>query len=268
MNESKYNLDHEQISKVNKLLDKVSMKQKQDFGNSNSSLKTDGTLITACDKWSDKTIVEGLSKITLKEGILSEEGSKIVPKTPTFWVVDPLDGTTNFATGIPYWAISLARFSNGEPQIAFLDIPPLNKRIFAIKGKGVWINGNSITKEDRDATQSAIISLCSRSIRVLQNKPNKPFPGKIRLLGVASLNMTSVAIGQTIAALEATPKIWDLAASWLILSELECHIKWLDRNPADVTSGNDLSEISFPVLIARSKDELTKLMPWGEALIK
>jgi myo-inositol-1(or 4)-monophosphatase len=49
----------------------------------------------------------------------------------------------------------------------------------------------------------------------LQRKPDQPFPGKIRLLGVASLNLVSVAMGQTVGALEATPRIWDLAAAWL-----------------------------------------------------
>ena len=266
MNHVGSSLSKQQIEAINNLLDIVSERQRKDFGNINSYLKSDGSLITECDKWSDKTIVNHLSDITVKEGVLSEEGSKLVPETSNYWVVDPLYGTTNFSTGIPFWAISLARFTNGKPQIAFLDIPPLKKRIFAVKGKGVWLNGNEIKKEDKDANQSSIVSLCSRSIRVLQNKPNKPFPGKIRLLGVASLNMASVAIGQTIGALEATPKIWDLAAAWLVLSELGCSIKWLDKDPANLICGNDLSDISFPVLIARSEDELLRLMPWGEAL--
>ena len=63
-----------------------------------------------------------------------------IPSTNAYWVVDPLDGTTNFAAGIPYWAISIARFVEGKPQTAILDIPPLKKRIIAIKNKGVWIN--------------------------------------------------------------------------------------------------------------------------------
>tara|TARA_B100000029_G_scaffold496923_1_gene563883 strand:- start:890 stop:1732 length:843 start_codon:yes stop_codon:yes gene_type:complete len=260
-------LSAEQISAVHSLIDLVAERQLKDFGNIISDIKPDGTLITECDRWSDKTIVNGISQIAEKEGVLSEEGCKKVPFSPAYWVVDPLDGTTNFSAGIPYWAISIARFVNGQPETAFLDVPALNKRILAIRGKGVWLNGKQLSKQTRLSSQSACVSLCSRSIRILQRRPDKPFPGKIRLLGVSSLNMIGVAIGQTIAALEATPKIWDLASAWLILSELECSIKWLNIDPSSLKSGQDLTSVNFPVLTASSSRELEKLSPWGEVLI-
>ena len=256
-----------QIDKLNLLVDLVAKRQLKDFGNILSDLKPDGTLITDCDRWSDETIVKGLSEIAPNEGVLSEEGSQRVPSTSAYWVVDPLDGTTNFSAGIPYWAISIARFIDGKPETALLDIPMLKKRILAIRGKGVWLNGKPLSSEIRLTSQSACVSLCSRSIRILQKRPDKPFPGKIRLLGVSSLNMIGVALGQTIAALEATPKIWDLASAWLILSELECSIKWLNQDPSDLKVGQDLTSISFPVLTASSNKELEKLLPWGEVLM-
>ena len=259
-------LNKSQIDLVHLLLDSVADKQRNDFGNIISDLKSDGTLITECDRWSDSKLVEGLSKITQNAGVLSEEGSKIVPNSKDFWIVDPLDGTTNFASGIPYWAISAAYFVEGKPQAAFLDIPALKKRIFAIKGKGVWLNQRLLKIEEKSMHKSQCISLCSRSIRILQKRPDKPFPGKIRLLGVASLNMTSVAIGQTKAALEATPKIWDLAAAWLVLSELACPIKWLTLDPSHIKAGEDLSSVDFPVLVATSQEELNKLLPWAKEL--
>ena len=261
-------LDKSQINLVHELIDVVANKQRDDFGNINSDIKSDGTLITDCDRWSDKRLVEGLSRITKDAGVLSEEGSQIVPYSDSYWVVDPLDGTTNFAAGIPYWAISAAHFVEGKPQSAFLDIPALNKRFVAIKGEGVWLNNKRISSKTRKTKNSQCVSLCSRSIRILQRKPDKPFPGKIRLLGVASLNMTSVAIGQTIAALEATPKIWDLASSWLVLSELSCPIEWLKLNPSNIEPGQDLSKASFPVLTANSEKELNNLLSWGQELTR
>ena len=99
-------------------------------------------------------------------------------------------------------------------------------------------------------------------------KPEQSFPGKIRLLGVSSLNMTSVAIGQTVAALEATPKIWDVAAAWLILEELHCLINWLDTNPTNILAGTDLTSVNFPLLAASSEDQLKKMLPWATALIQ
>ena len=262
------NLSTNQVKAINDLLDKVANRQREDFGHLVTDLKGDGTLITECDRWSDKTIVQGLAKIAPGEGVLSEEGKKSIPNSSEYWVVDPLDGTTNFAAGIPYWAISIARFTNGEPETAFLDIPALKKRIFAIKGKGVWLNNKPLKPESRFKKNSDCISLCSRSIKVLQMKPEQSFPGKIRLLGVSSLNMTSVAIGQTIAALEATPKIWDIAAAWLILEELHCLIKWLETNPKDIISGTDLTSVNFPLLTASSEDQLNNMLPWAKALIE
>ena len=261
-------LSNAQLQSIHELVDEVGEKQLQDFGQINSSIKPDGTLITECDRWSDKKIVNGLDKIVKGEGVLSEEGNKSIPSSSEYWVVDPLDGTTNFAAGIPYWAISIARFTNGQPETAFLDIPALNKRIVAIRGKGVWLNHKPLNPKSRFKKNSDCISLCSRSIKVLQMKPEQPFPGKIRLLGVSSLNMTSVAMGQTIAALEATPKIWDIAAAWLILEELNCLIKWLDTNPKDFRPGEDLTYVNFPLLTASCEDQLKKMLPWANALIK
>ena len=262
-------LTKKQFQLIHELIDQVSRKQLNDFGKISSEIKSDGTLITECDKWSDRYIVNNIGEITNKsEGVLSEEGSKNVPDSSCFWVVDPLDGTTNFAAGIPYWGISIARFENGKPETAFLDIPALKKRIVAIRGKGVWLNNKQIFKKKISLINNNCVSLCSRSIKILQLQPNKIFPGKIRLLGVSSLNMTSVALGQTIGAIEATPKIWDLAAAWLILSELNCHIKWLDYDPANIKSAQNLSSQNFPLLTASSQETINTLIPWTKVLIE
>jgi myo-inositol-1(or 4)-monophosphatase len=110
-------------------------------------------------------------------------------------------------------------------------------------------------------------SLCSRSIGVLQKLADQRFPGKIRLLGVASLNLVSVGMGQTVAALEATPKIWDLAAAWLVLTELHCPIRWLINSPEHLEPGADLTQADFPVLAADRPETLERFLPWGEALV-
>ena len=199
--------------------------------------------------------------------MLSEEGDKTVPGSDAYWVVDPLDGTTNFAAGIPYWAISLARFEGGLPVLAVLDVPPLRQRIVAIRGQGAWRNGRLLQPPSLQTHPAGCASLCSRSIGVLQKLPNQRFPGKIRLLGVASLNLVSVAMGQTISALEATPKIWDLAAAWLVLQELNCPVRWLSRDPASLHCGEDLSQTNFPVLAARDLATLATFEPWADALL-
>ena len=257
----------EGLESLGALLDQVADRQRQDFGQLDSEAKADGSLITACDRWSDAMLVDGLASLYPGEGVLSEEGSQRVPGTEAFWVVDPLDGTTNFAAGIPYWAISIARFEAGVPVLAVLDVPPLRQRIVAIRGGGAWRKGKRLQPPSARSAVAGCASLCSRSIGVLQKLPHQRFPGKIRLLGVASLNLVSVAMGQTVSALEATPKIWDLAAAWLVLEELGCPIRWLDRDPADLRPGQDLAQADFPVLAARDQPTMARFQPWADALV-
>jgi len=255
-----------QIIEIEQLINKVSRKQLEDFGRINSEIKPDGSLITECDRWSDESIVNGIHQIAPNEGVLSEEGSKNVPESNAYWIVDPLDGTTNFAAGIPFWSISIARFVNGEPESAFLDIPALNTRFIAVRNKGVLINNKAFKGVTNSNNKSECISLCSRTINMLQTKTNKAFPGKIRILGVSSLNMISVATGQTFGAVEATPKIWDIAASWLILSELRCIIKWLKNDPKHIKQGQDLSQVNFPLIAVNSEKNLEKIAPLGNII--
>jgi len=265
MNQS--NLTNKQLNELDSLFELVSERQLKDFGNISASNKSDGSLITSCDLWSDKTIVDGLSSIAPNEGVLSEEGGKFIPSTNAYWIVDPLDGTTNFAAGIPYWSISVARFVEGRPQSSFLIIPTLKKKFVSIQGEGVWLNNNKIEPK-KNNRKSECVSLCSRSIKILQKNPNTIFPGKIRLLGVSSLNLTSVAMGQTFGAIESTPKIWDIAAAWLLLEELQCSIEWLETDPLNLVSGQDLSEVNFPLIASRSIEKTKVLRPWGNLLLE
>ena len=261
------NLTDKQLIELDSLFELVSQRQKMDFGNISTSNKADGSLITSCDLWSDKTIVDGLALIAPDEGVLSEEGGKSIPNTKAYWIVDPLDGTTNFAAGIPYWSISVARFVDGKPQSSFLIIPTLKKKFVSIKGKGVWLNNQKIDPNNNNH-KSECVSLCSRSIKILQKKPNSIFPGKIRLLGVSSLNLTSVAMGQTFGAIESTPKIWDIAAAWLLLEELNCSIEWLETDPLNLLSGQNLSNVNFPLIACRSREKIKILKPWGNLLLE
>ena len=68
------------------------------------------------------------------------------------------------------------------------------------------------------------------------------------------------------AALEATPKIWDLAAAWLVLEELGCPLRWLGASPRGLQPGQDLAQTDFPVLVANRQETLERFMPWAEAL--
>ena len=74
-------------------------------------------------------------------------------------------------------------------------------------------------------------------------------------------------MGQTFGAIESTPKIWDIAAAWLLLEELNCYIEWLDTDPSNLVSGQDLSDVNFPLIACRSTEKIKILKPWGNLLL-
>jgi len=75
-------------------------------------------------------------------------------------------------------------------------------------------------------------------------------------------------MGQTIGAIESTPKIWDIAAAWLLLEELNCSIEWLETNPLNLVPGKDLSDVNFPLIACRSIEKVEILKPWGNLLLE
>ena len=74
--------------------------------------------------------------------------------------------------------------------------------------------------------------------------------------------------GQTFGAIESTPKIWDIAAAWLLLKELNCSIEWLEKDPINLVAGEDLSDVNFPLIACRSTEKVEILKPWGNLLLE
>ena len=249
------------------LLDHVVARQMGDFGQIGAERKADGSLITTCDRWSDQTIGQWLQDNFPGTGILSEEGNTRVPQQEWAWVLDPLDGTTNFTYGIPHWTVSLALLYQGCPMMGWLEIPPLRQRIIAVRGEGVELNGRRLQPlKDVMVTPNACASLCTRSMVVLQRRADHRFPCKLRMFGVASTNMVGVALGQSLSALEASPKIWDLAAAWLMLEELGCAIEPLAGHPFPASPGDQLATVSYPLLAVAAPSLFPLFRPWAAAL--
>lgn len=248
------------------LLDHVAARQMADFGRIGAERKADGSLITTCDRWSDETVSRWLQDRFPATGVLSEEGSTRVPQQEWAWVLDPLDGTTNFTYGIPHWTISLALLHRGRPVMGWLEIPPLRQRIVVVQGEGVELNGRRLKPPTDVVTPNACASLCTRSMVVLQRRSHHRFPCKLRMFGVASTNMAGVALGQSLGALEASPKIWDLAAAWLVLEELGCPVEPLAGHPFPATPGAQLATVGYPLLTVAAPSLFPLFRPWAAAL--
>jgi myo-inositol-1(or 4)-monophosphatase len=227
-------------------------------GNSGGELKADRSLVTQADKRADRLIQDFLKKHFPGEGILSEEASTVFPDSEHVWVIDPLDGTVNFNHGLCYWGISIAHLVNGEPQDGVVYIPAINELYTASRGKGAFLNSEELPlKENPGGELFPLFVHCSR----MHYRYHVETKLKKRSLGAAAHHLCLVAKGPATLALESTPRIWDLAAGWIIIKEAGAAISSLsDQEPFPATPGKDYARLPFPTLAAKNESSLAEAL--------
>ncbi|AFZ16775.1 inositol monophosphatase family protein [Allocoleopsis franciscana] len=238
-----------------------------DFGQVQASEKLDGSLVTQSDQWADETIRDAIASHFPSHGILSEEGQHVFPDTEWCWIIDPLDGTTNFARGIPLWGISFGLVYQGTPVFGYVHFPPIGQTFHGflpgesgITGieNGAFLNGRPIHSSTDSLSSNHFFSLCTRSASLLQ----QALPCKIRMLGVASYNFLSIASGAALGGIEATPKIWDIAGAWVIVQAADGVWAPLDSKQIfPLIVGENYGTISLPTLVASSPEMVSVLQP-------
>ncbi len=212
-------------------------------------LKADRSVVTEADLTADRLITSALQQAFPEDGLISEELRPFSPgDISRVWVIDPLDGTTNFSLGIPFWGVSIARLVNGWPETAAIYFPVLDEMYSAQKGKGAYFNDLPLrvdpSMQDRPGT---VFACCSRTHR----RYNVSIPYKPRILGSAAYNFCILARGIALLAFEATPKIWDIAGVWLVVSEAGAAIRPLNGvTPFPITPDTDYRKRNFPTLAA------------------
>jgi myo-inositol-1(or 4)-monophosphatase len=232
----------------------VGKKLLADFGQVQGDVKADGSLVTRCDRWADETLRLAIQQQFPDHGVLSEEVEHIFPSNDWCWIIDPIDGTTNFTRGIPVWGISLGLLYRGVPVFGYVAMPPLGQSFYGYwpgesglaMPAGAYCNNRPIHSSDAAPDKNQFFSLCARSTHLLAN----PFPCKIRMLGSAAYNLLIVGSGWAIGAVEATPKIWDIAAVWAIVQAAGA--TWVpldDQSPFPLVVGQDYSRRSYPTLV-------------------
>ena len=241
------------------------------FGSATADQKADGSLVTQYDKWSDKELRDRIQKNFPDHGVLSEEAEHTFPDTDWCWVIDPIDGTTNFTRGIPLWGISLGLLYKGTPVFGHVYVPSIDEHFHGFWAgdsglqmpEGAFVNGKEIHPAPDVPSGSHFFSLCARSTKVLEN----PFPCKIRMLGVATYNLLTVASGVSLGAVEATPKIWDIAAVWAITQAAGASWVALDgKSSFPLIVGKDYSTFPFPTLVTRP-DLVEKFEPLVKVIL-
>lgn len=184
-------------------------------------------LITAADHESEIFIFNEISRIFPDDSILAEEGHEKKGSSRYTWVVDPIDGTTSFAHGFPFFCISAGLMDeNREPVLGLVYAPMLNEKFTAFKNGGAFLNGNPIHVSAVQILGKALIgtgfpynrrNIMDKLLRRLGNFLHQVHD--VRRTGSAALDISYVACGRLDGYFEEGLQPWDVCAAAIILEE-------------------------------------------------
>lgn len=191
------------------------------------SRKSNHELVTTADLLSEKYLKTRLLEIEPKAGFLGEESWEGEFPEPPFWIVDPLDGTNNYAHGYPVWAVSIAYWNGSNVEHGCVHDPGRNETFSASRGSGAWMNGRQVF-----STRVEIMSDCIFATGFPYHRKIDD-PGMdidvlryflervqgIRRGGSAALDLAYVACGRLDGFWEEHLKPWDMAAGFLLTTE-------------------------------------------------
>lgn len=192
------------------------------------SLKSDGSIVTEADIAMQQRMLDVLQQRwpqipLLGEEMTAEEQQQLLDNSEQgLWLLDPLDGTSNYAAGIPYFCVSLALMRQGEVELAIIYDPLRDESFSAQKGQGAWLNGVPLTapRALRPLKQGiALIDLKRLSPELAARVASQPPYSSQRNLGSGALDWCYVATGRVDVYLHGGQKLWDYAAGQLILAE-------------------------------------------------
>jgi myo-inositol-1(or 4)-monophosphatase len=209
--------------------------------------KADGTPVTDADHEVDERIAVRLAEAFPDHGLLSEERDTVAPDTEWTWIVDPIDGTSNFICRLPYWCISVALAFQGQPVLGIVDAPVLGRRYVATLGAGTFLESRTTSLDGtthqhrrrqlhvrdavdwRDARNRHVpIMLTTATARAARGAGLRLNP---RVMGSTALDLAIVAEGVAAASLAVIPKVWDIAAGVLLVTEAGGAVTSLDEQP-------------------------------------
>jgi len=208
--------------------------------------KAPADFVSAADLRAEQTIFEALTKARPGYGFLGEERGMIegTDKTHT-WIVDPLDGTTNFLHAIPHFAINIALQREGAIVAAVTYNPAANEMFWAEKGKGCFVNDRRLRVSARTRLEESLLATGipflghgqhGRFLKELHQVSQRV--AGVRRFGSASLDLAWVAAGRYDAFWERDLKSWDIAAGLLMVTEAGGKVSEADGGTDMLTSGS------------------------------
>ena len=191
------------------------------------SVKGAGDFVSKADIEAEKILKEELMGARPTYGWLAEEGGEEEGQDPTRrWIVDPLDGTTNFLHGLPHWAVSIALEHKGQIVAGVVYDPTSDEMFFAEKGAGAWMNETRLRVSGRSRMIECIFATglpfggradLPETLKDLGRL--LPVTAGVRRFGAASLDLAYVAAGRYDGFWERRLKPWDLAGGLIIVKE-------------------------------------------------
>ena len=224
INSPKFNIMYKACMKASKSLIR-------DFGeieNLQVSSKGPGDFVSSADKRTERIIIEELLKAYPDYGILSEEVGQINEKNKTNrWIIDPIDGTSNFLNGIPQFAISIGYEEDNKVKIGLIYDPIKNELFFAETGNGAFLNNSRIRVSKKKNLKHALLGTGGpKSSSKFKNEiflefveVSKNIDTPIRKYGSASLDLANVACGRFDGFWQRELSYWDIAAGIVIIKE-------------------------------------------------
>jgi myo-inositol-1(or 4)-monophosphatase len=207
------------------------------------SRKGAADFVTRADLAAEKIIREDLMEARPTYGFLGEETGEVEGQDPTRrWIVDPLDGTTNFLHGLPHWAVSIALEHKGQIVAGVVYDPTKDELFFAEKGAGAWMNETRIRASVRHRIDESIyatgIPFATRPELPATLKDLAalmPACAGVRRFGSASLDLAYVAAGRFDGFWERDLRVWDMAAGIVIAKEAGAIVEGIapDTNPLE-----------------------------------
>ncbi|MEN6317391.1 MAG: inositol monophosphatase family protein [Syntrophaceae bacterium] len=183
-------------------------------------------IVTEADRISEEIITSKIHRMFPNHDILAEESTCTSKGSEYRWIIDPLDGTTNYAHGYPVFCVSIALEKEGAICLGVIYNPMLNEVFVAEKGKGAFLNGQKISvSETTDLSKSLLATGFPYDIRNDENNNMNYFNGMakkaqaIRRAGSAALDMAYIAMGRFDGFWELKLMPWDTAAGWLLICE-------------------------------------------------
>ena len=240
------------INVMSRAADKAARGLKRDFGEVEQlqvSVKGPGDFVSTADTKAEKVLRQELSRARPDYGFLMEEsGASDGRDSEHRWIVDPLDGTTNFLHGLPHFCISIALERAGEIVAAVILDPVKDETFWAEKGIGAYLNDRRLRVSSRRQMTNALIATgtpfgqrADRPRYLRQFDAIMANVADVRRLGAAALDLAYVAAGRYDGFWEYGLHPWDVAAGWLLVREAGGYISELDGEGNPVGSGDVLA---------------------------